>query len=220
MIEDIIGLKAEIATQLEAAREFAESARIVHEEAQANLVRLQEFFDIIEDYRGGSGERRNVHRTYNAPGTGTKAELIEALVLDVLGNGPLKSDQILGAIVADGKEDLLPGETRSDRLARLSTYLTRMHRRANAPLAYNRDARTYGLREVKKELQANFGDDDIHELVVVRVVNEGDRVLAYGKRDNFHVIAPAGTDLKSGDVVTYNPFGVNCGRFVSYRKSK
>ncbi len=147
MLKDIIGLKAEIAGQLEASKEFEESARLVYEEAQANTLRFQEFYDIIEDYRGVAGERRNVHRMYNAPGTGTKAELIEALVLDVLKAGPLRSDAILQAIVASKQEELLPGETRSDRLARLSTYLTRMHRRANAPLVYDRDARTYGLKE-------------------------------------------------------------------------
>lgn len=147
MIKDIIGLRAAIKLEHDEAVEMEEAAAFAHQEAVRHREKLKEFLDIVENYRGGGGERRNVSRLYNTPGSGSKASEIETIVLGVVAAGekPLRSEDILDAMVKAGHADLLPGDDRSLKSARLSTYLTRMHRRDGASLHYDRDNRTYGL---------------------------------------------------------------------------
>jgi hypothetical protein len=149
MIKDIIGLRAEIKVQYDEAVEMEEAAKEAYQDAVKQREKLQEFLEIVEGYRGGGDGRRNASRVYNAPGSGSKASEIEAAVLDAMreAGGPMKSDEILDALVAAGHVDLLPGDRHTTKLARLSTYLTRMHRREGALIAYDRDQRTYSLRD-------------------------------------------------------------------------
>lgn len=148
MIKDVIGLRAEIKVQYDEAVEMVEAAKEAYEDAVRHCEKLGEFLEIVDGYRGGGDGRRNASRVYNAPGSGSKASEIEAAVLDAMreADGPMKSDEILDAMVAAGHVDLLPGDKHTTKLARLSTYLTRMHRREGALIAYDRDQRTYSLR--------------------------------------------------------------------------
>lgn len=145
MPRDIIGLRAELKAQFDEAVEVEAALREALEDASRNRERLEEFLSIVDSHRGG--DRRNAPRLYSAPGADSKAAEVERTVVGILeANGPLRSDQLLAGIIEMDRGELLPGEARSDKLARLSVYLTRMHRRPDAPLAYDRDARTYSLR--------------------------------------------------------------------------
>jgi len=57
-------------------------------------------------------------------------------------------------------------------------------------------------------------------LKATKVDNHGDRVLIYGhpKWDDYHVIAPANTDIKQGDEVEYKSGGWNFGWLISVNK--
>lgn len=148
MMRDIIGLRATLKDQLEEAVEVEAAAKEAYEEAVKNRERIAEFIDVIEVYRGGS-ERRNTARVYSAPvDYASMAAQREAVVTDILkGAGPLKSDAILTAIDEIGQIDLFwPDHARNRRLANLAVYLTRMHRRPDAPLVRDLDLKTFGLK--------------------------------------------------------------------------
>lgn len=49
---------------------------------------------------------------------------------------------------------------------------------------------------------------------VVRVDDQGDRVLLYGKSDGYHIIAEREDDVKVGDEIEFDPYGHNFGWFV------
>lgn len=49
---------------------------------------------------------------------------------------------------------------------------------------------------------------------ISRVEDEGDRVLLYDKSDDYHIIASRKDQVKVGDEVEYDPYGVNFGWFV------
>lgn len=51
------------------------------------------------------------------------------------------------------------------------------------------------------------------QLIIERIVDEGDRVLLYGERDDYHVITSQqkSAGLRPGDVITYEPYGANFG---------
>jgi hypothetical protein len=145
MPRDIIGLRAEIKEQLDEALEVEAAIREALEDATRNREKLEDFLSIVDNHRGA--DRRNAPRVYNAPGVDSKAAEVERTVVGILEvNGPLRSDQILTGMLEMERGDLLPGEARSDKLARLAVYLTRMHRRSDAPLAYDRDSRVYSLK--------------------------------------------------------------------------
>lgn len=46
---------------------------------------------------------------------------------------------------------------------------------------------------------------------VLKIVDEGDRLLLYGKDPSFHVIARPTDTVKVGDSIAYEPYGVNFG---------
>ena len=144
--KDIIGFKAEIGRQLEDAREFEEAAKIVYDDARHNSARLQEVMVILEDYRG---ERRNSSRTYNPPVSDkTKAKQVEVMVTDILRvHGPLKNEDIFARMMENGGIEKLPGVPLTSAL--LATYLTRMFRRDEPVVAYDRETRLYSLVEGK-----------------------------------------------------------------------
>lgn len=58
--------------------------------------------------------------------------------------------------------------------------------------------------------------------VITKIDDQGDRVLIYGhsKWDDYHVIAEAGTQVKVGDEIEYQPEGVNFGWFVRVLNKK
>ena len=49
---------------------------------------------------------------------------------------------------------------------------------------------------------------------VSRVDNQGDRVLLYGKSEDYHVIAERDDEVRVGDEIEYDPYGANFGWFV------
>ncbi len=55
------------------------------------------------------------------------------------------------------------------------------------------------------------------ELVVKRIVDEGDRVLIYGDENSYHVISShlKAAGLRPGDTITYEPYGANFGWLVA-----
>ena len=53
------------------------------------------------------------------------------------------------------------------------------------------------------------------KLTVTKVVDDGDRKLLYGhwKWDNYHIICNPNEKVKIGDIVEYEPEGINFGWF-------
>lgn len=49
---------------------------------------------------------------------------------------------------------------------------------------------------------------------VERIIVEEDRALLYGKNPDYHVIASADIEISNGDIIKYEPFGVNFGFMV------
>jgi hypothetical protein len=48
-------------------------------------------------------------------------------------------------------------------------------------------------------------------MVVTRIDDQGDRLFLYGDMPHYHVIADPVYRVKVGDVVTYEPYGMNFG---------
>jgi len=54
---------------------------------------------------------------------------------------------------------------------------------------------------------------------VSRTDDQGDRVLVYGNRDDYHVICPKGTQVKPGETIMFEPYGVNFGFMVTEKET-
>ena len=54
------------------------------------------------------------------------------------------------------------------------------------------------------------------EMVIERIVDGTDRVLLYGKKRDYYLIAShkAAKEVRLGDIVLYKPFGSNFGWFL------
>ncbi len=61
---------------------------------------------------------------------------------------------------------------------------------------------------------------ELKTLYVRRVDEESDRTLIYGDDPRYHVIAKRGTIVGEGDLVHYEPYGVNFGWFSSSERLK
>lgn len=59
------------------------------------------------------------------------------------------------------------------------------------------------------------------ELLVERVVDEGDRVVIYDlERPWYKIIANEGTRVQVGDRIRYEPYGVNFGFFTGWADAR
>lgn len=64
---------------------------------------------------------------------------------------------------------------------------------------------------------AKFSWEEDQTMQVVKVEDQGDRVLLY-KNEHYYIIAPQDCTVKIGDIIVYEPFGVNFGWFVSLKE--
>lgn len=48
-------------------------------------------------------------------------------------------------------------------------------------------------------------------MTVQSIEDQGDRLLLYGQRDDYYVIASPGTPVHVGDEIRYEPYGCNFG---------
>jgi hypothetical protein len=51
-------------------------------------------------------------------------------------------------------------------------------------------------------------------MIVTRIEDQGDRVLLYSKRADYHVIASTGCTVRVGDQIDYEPYGWNFGWLI------
>jgi hypothetical protein len=64
-----------------------------------------------------------------------------------------------------------------------------------------------------------FMDRDMTQrMKIVKIKNDGDRLLLYGDesfdRWGYHIIAGMTDDIRVGDIVEYEPYGSNFGKFI------
>ena len=52
------------------------------------------------------------------------------------------------------------------------------------------------------------------EIRVMNIVRESNRVLLYGDDKSYHLIAELNDDVRVGDMVEYEPYGINFGWFT------
>lgn len=147
MPRDFISFRADLKEQLDEAMAVEAGFREELDEATKRREELERFLNYVDNHRGADVRRKNMARVYKAPGADSKAAEVERTVISILEKtGPKRSDQILIEMIEMDRGDLLSGEARSDKLARLSTYLSRMQRRVDAPLVYDKESRTFSLR--------------------------------------------------------------------------